>query len=402
MRWLLGTLLASSHHSRHRPLALFGADGQPQLAGEEYEAIAGVWRADLELDDGDMAMSLHLAMPPHSSQQFDGRVYPMVEELPFNICRNNDGWSSARWSVEREVCAGAEGDHKLWLLMQLGNLYLEGRGERSGLRCPAFAGTVYEGSEDPCVVGRFSMQLSLPIRTDIGTLEARYQERIASRRPPPLTYPRSGFLGRWGMLLSVEDDSLPVYFPVELSDDGWWQSVGTEQTLAGTWGMISRDPYSGRSTTEPAGSSLWLSVHRESSSETLRGIAGLAVRSDFEMVGKPDLGTVEKQLAARASGITSGGTSAVLAERVHGRLSVGETDREYFGRFSLLRENVAVQVPSWGKAPRQGEQAQQGWVEATPRTVPKEEEAKRAWLAGKREWATSATYPRYVAHSSPP
>ena len=36
---------------RHGPPLLFG-DSQPQLAIEEYKALAGVWRAELELDGG--------------------------------------------------------------------------------------------------------------------------------------------------------------------------------------------------------------------------------------------------------------------------------------------------------------------------------------------------------------
>ena len=41
MRWLLSTLLASSPRVRVRPCELFGPHGQPQLAEEEYMALAG-------------------------------------------------------------------------------------------------------------------------------------------------------------------------------------------------------------------------------------------------------------------------------------------------------------------------------------------------------------------------
>ena len=62
-------------------------------------------------------------------------------------------------------------------------------------------------------------------------------------------------------------------------DDGTWQSVGTEQTLAGTWGMhasaATGDPrypsprdINGGSAVQPAGSSVWLKVRRVRCSET--------------------------------------------------------------------------------------------------------------------------------------
>ena len=111
MRWVISTLLASSSRVRHCPPKLFGENGQPQLAEEEYRALAGVWRADLELDDGDMAIPLHLAAPPSSQWGPDGsirtspdgaapagRVYPMDDTLPFNILQGSHGRSTAWWS----------------------------------------------------------------------------------------------------------------------------------------------------------------------------------------------------------------------------------------------------------------------------------------------------------------
>ena len=90
MRWLLGAalsafvpgpLLAPSLHAerqRKRPPALFGPkDNQPQLAHEEYMALAGVWRADFELDHGDTTVHLHLAAPEASDHdQWDLDPYP--------------------------------------------------------------------------------------------------------------------------------------------------------------------------------------------------------------------------------------------------------------------------------------------------------------------------------------
>ena len=159
MRWLLGTLAASSQHAaRHRPPALFG-DSRPQLAIEEYRALAGVWRADLELDDGVTSISLHLA-DPHSQQTVaparvlvgedasmgsqgseltddfpsHGAVRPLEEAMPYDMwmsmCRDEKAWTSARWSVSRDVFAGQPGDDVLGISVHLGNLYLEGRGQR--------------------------------------------------------------------------------------------------------------------------------------------------------------------------------------------------------------------------------------------------------------------------------
>ena len=170
MRYLISTLLASSRHVRlHRPPELFGGDGKPQLAEEEYMALAGIWRADLELDDGDDMISMHLAVPKFQigTEVPDGafgKVY-LMNDTPLrpwsNIC--DKGSSAARWSAYRLVRAGAEGDHEMQLQLQLGNLYLEGRGVRDGFRCSSFEGTVLEGGEDPYVVGRFSMRLSFSL-----------------------------------------------------------------------------------------------------------------------------------------------------------------------------------------------------------------------------------------------
>jgi len=309
-----------------------------------------VWRTDLELDDGDATISLHLATPKSLGA---GKVHTMLK-LPFNILPAG-GRQSASWSIYPTAQ-----DDQLGISLQLGTLQLEGRGERRGLRCSAFAGTVFEGGDDPCAVGNFAMQLALPIQSDLGPLEQRYHERIASRPAPPIAYTRAGFVGRWRLLISVDEHAPNARFPIELSDDGTWQSVGTEQTLAGTWGM--RGGFS-----SAAGSSVWLKVHRFHSSETLRGVAGLPVRSDFHIEGVPVLETAEQELAARAcaSGGAGGGSAGgdgaagAVVDRVNGRLRVGDDDIEYFGRFDLLRgwsEGEAkhawlarLDAPSWGQ-----------------------------------------------------
>ena len=417
MRWLLGTLLAGSHPlprcpiagsspSRHRP-AILSQQVLPQLAEEEFKALAGVWRAELELDDGATALSLHLAAPTslhYGTTAPGGKVFPMEEKLPFNICQSggSDGYSSAWWSA---YSVGNDGN--LHLELQLGNLYFEGRGERSGLRCSTFVGMVLEGGEDPCVVGRFLMRLSLPTTSDAKGLEERYRHRLASRPLPPIIYPRSGFVGRWRLLLSMDDETpisqhaqqletpggnkyMPTahaFIPIELSADCSWQSVGTEQTLAGTWGMYSRDPQAvygrgGWSTVEPSGSSVWLKVDRERCTETLRGVAGLPVRSDFQMSGKPVHESEGQLLAARAAG--EGGA---LADRVEGRLWMGAVDRAYFGRFSLLR----------GDSVELSERCEEGDAAACE-TLSQEDQAKREWLAereaeAKRKWLARLEVP---------
>ena len=163
-RWLFSTLIASQHAARHRPTALFGDYAQPNVGDEEYKALAGVWRADLQLDQGSAEFSLHLTAV--------GKVYPMGDQLS-SICHN---WKSAQWHLER---AYSDYEDPLCLFLKLGNLQLEGRGERGdSLRCKKFSGVVHEGDDSDCiVVGSFSMQLSLPICADAAALEERYRRR---------------------------------------------------------------------------------------------------------------------------------------------------------------------------------------------------------------------------------
>ena len=446
MLWLLSTLLASSilrnraaiglsiarHHVRTtvrcRPPFLFGEGGKPELAIEEYRALAGVWRGDLELDDGDVSVALHLAAPT-STIAFGGKVFLMQDNLPFNICHGESGWTSARWSVERKVCAGAEGDDQLRMYIQLGNLYLEGRGQRRGLRCSAFSGTVFEGGTDPVVVGRFSLQLALPLNSNMSALEERYARRIASRRAPPPSYQRFAFFGSWRLLLSMDDDDPPppldvggvassstprtprthAIFPVELCADGSWHSVGAAQTLAGTWGMS--DAGGDASPTQPSGTGLWLKAHRERSTETLRGIAGLPVRSDFVLSGQPIRATIEHELAAHAPSLAGDGCSAAAsttdgvdghgASTVDGQLWMGAVERAYFGRFSLLRGR-GVEVMDVGVAPPPS-------IASPPDLSAREEAAKRAWFAkleapswGKGAATAVATTPSTISPTVAP
>ena len=169
---------------------LFGPDGKPSLANEEYKALAGVYRAELRLRDGsgNVSVSVHLALPrslPGTVSTTGGKVH--ISE-PSKLPGWHPGWSSA-WSATRAVCAGEPGDHKLFIALELGNLYLIGCGERTGLRCSHFVGTVFEGLESLKSIGRFSMRLSLPLMTDVRELETIYRRRIAQHLqvPGPLT-----------------------------------------------------------------------------------------------------------------------------------------------------------------------------------------------------------------------
>ena len=228
-------LAPSSHHSlsaaqpsrsRHCAPELFG-ENEPQLADEEFKALAGIWRVYLELweprlESRGLAMSLHLAAPEvtkYGNLQH-GKVCPMEEILcygVFNILADpaksegglvgespGSGWSAAKWSATRVVHAGEEDDDKLCVTLQLGNLRLEGRGRRKGLRCNVFVGKVLDvGDDPPRMCGRFSMGLLLPIKSDVAALEERYKMRIEEHMG------EKSFAGDMGSLLEmVEEDEL--------------------------------------------------------------------------------------------------------------------------------------------------------------------------------------------------
>ena len=175
-------LLASpQRHERHRSPAMFG-NREPKASVEEYSAVTGVWRADIKLDDDEeLSLSMHLAAP-RSTTAFpsSGTVYVMKDNLPTDYCPTH--FEPAWWSVNRHVPAGSQGDHILCLSLQLGHLFLKGRGQRDGLRCHTFVGVVEDADEDPC--GEFTMRLSLPIKTDTSLLENRYRKRVEKRSPP--------------------------------------------------------------------------------------------------------------------------------------------------------------------------------------------------------------------------
>ena len=159
---------------------MFGGS-HPQLSAEEYKALAGIWRLQLDLYEGrrSFAMSLHLAAPQVSAagdMEF-GDVF-VVEDALY------DELPSARWCASRTVHAGEVGDDQLCVSLQMGSLCLDGQGERAGLRCSAFAGVVLEGGEHtPRTVGQFSLGLVLPMKTDAARLEDNYRQRIVEHAP---------------------------------------------------------------------------------------------------------------------------------------------------------------------------------------------------------------------------
>ena len=297
------------------------------LSTEEVEALAGVWRTSMKLDSGDWALSLHL--------DAGGQVHTTDDaSLPFNICHGTT-WNSATWRV-----SAVPESTTVKLKLQLGMLYFEGEGERTGLRCMSIKGSVLEGRDDPCCVGSFDMNLALPTISDVAPLEAAHKARVEARPAPPVSYKRLGFVGTWRLMLSL-DDQQPMSFTVALAPNRTFHSVGAPERLAGTWGVYMRVNHRTRglmwSSSQEGGTSLWLKVNREASSETMRGIADLSVRESFNLWGKPML-SFEAELAARTQ------PDLATADAVNGQLWMGAVERAYFGRFAMLRE-ASVEEP---------------------------------------------------------
>ena len=183
LRWLVSALATSEFARRSSAPTLYAA--REPLATEELQALAGIWATTLDLDDGRLDLNLHL--------DASGAVHATNEqELPFNICRGEHGWSSARWS-----CSAVPESANLVLTLQLGVLHFRGKGTRQGLVCSSLAGHVMEGSDDPCCVGSFEMALALPFAQDVAALEERHRLRVDARPPPPLSFRLDGFIGQW-------------------------------------------------------------------------------------------------------------------------------------------------------------------------------------------------------------
>ena len=354
------------------------------LDKEEVEALAGIWRTTLNIDSGERMVSLHLLS--------NGRVDTTAEDATnlgdLNICRGAT-WSSARWSATTDV-------QGVRIQLQLGLLHLEGSGARNGLRCSEFKGSVLEGAEEPDCVGGFHMALAMPTVTDVAALERSHQARVEKRPAPPVSFPLSGFVGRWRLLLAMDSDqeggdSPPACYSILLANDRSFRTEGDTPTLAGSWGLWAPGENGRGSYIGQRGTALWIKVrprtlwphpspprppcvvgstrhipappappaasqppplthprpaplatsaphlasqvHRDKCTETFRGIGDLPLRESFRLWGKPLHETVEAELWARTD---RGGGSG--SDRVVGRLWCGDVEPASFGMFSLLRE----------------------------------------------------------------
>ena len=97
------------------------------LGPEERAALGGVWLVDLDLDDGAQSLSCHL----------DGETgIATASSLPESLSQKKPRWTAT--VLEDRVS----------LRLEIGPWQLRGAGERDGLRCAAFSGSVTEGDED--------------------------------------------------------------------------------------------------------------------------------------------------------------------------------------------------------------------------------------------------------------
>mmetsp|Transcript_21598 Transcript_21598/g.63867 ORF Transcript_21598/g.63867 Transcript_21598/m.63867 type:complete len:178 (+) Transcript_21598:23-556(+) len=112
----------------HRAGFLVAQQAEQPLGEEELQALAGVWRASLDLDDGQRDLTCHLDV--------SGRLTSSESDLPV-------------WNANWQAAAVGEGG-PVKLRMRLGNLQLSGKGERAGvLRCALVTGHVLEGDDEP-------------------------------------------------------------------------------------------------------------------------------------------------------------------------------------------------------------------------------------------------------------
>ncbi len=93
----------------------------------DLDLDAGVWLVDLDLDDGAQSLSCHL----------DGETgIATASSLPESLSQKKPRWTAT--VLEDRVS----------LRLEIGPWQLRGAGERDGLRCAAFSGSVTEGDED--------------------------------------------------------------------------------------------------------------------------------------------------------------------------------------------------------------------------------------------------------------
>ena len=359
--------------ARLSPPQLFG-EGRPQLVQEEIQAIAGLWKIDLSFEKRyAAAISLYL--------EASGRVIPMDEKLPYNLGEDCRAW--AWWSADRAVVAGAVGDDELSFTLQLGNLRLEGQGQRKDFRCNKFVGkAIYEGAHDD-PVGSFTMRLALPAKTNVAALKEKYLKRIAERPPPRPEFAFSDFVGRW--IMGLSEDTTPrnaVFFPAVLAANGTWSSEKAVPRLTGTWGMCSGDDSHGAGPDAyPTGSNVWLIIH------------STIGRPHVYLQGRPG------QLAALTSPLLAGYNSGTgrlapnrtkpsVADQVDGKMwepsQKGKAGREYFGEFRLLRESALVEIIEAAKKEARA-QLQKAMKERAERAAAMREQAVAEAAAGMHD-----------------
>jgi len=315
------------------------SDAAP-LEEEELQALAGVWRASLDLDDGEHTISCQLTA--------DGRVHttdPTLENHPGH-------GGGGRWWAKAIAKPGSHGDpsEAIKMRIRIADWTFEGTGIRDGLRCGAVKGSVLEGQDDPCCVGSFSMALALPEVGDgpqLTALEDKLRARLDARPAPPARFARKAFTGSWRMLIDF-DGAPPVSYVVNLSEDGTFE---TEESpaLGGHWGVWGKGLAKGISewAVLPEGTHLWMRVERDRSTSTLNGIGGLnGVRESFSLWSKPQLDSLHAELAARAGDFSAGAmtgrgrkTIESMVSHVSGSAFFGASYNEYYraGRCSMIR-----------------------------------------------------------------
>ena len=301
---------------------------QASLDAEEVRALAGLWRADLDLDDAQRSLTCNLDVSGKCSFVV-GDGAPIVGTVA-----GAPRWEAYTVLADKSVCMN----------LCVGPWVLQGCGERDGLRCSVVRGSVLEGAEDDQVcVGRFEMALSVPVasESELPALEARHLARLASRPAPPVRFSRASFVGRWRLLLTFQSES-PRMLEVELNSDArTFRSAGAPAgtpALGGTWGLWDRSNPKEKSALAASGTHFFLRVERDRSDATLRGIGDLPVFESFSLWGTPGLGSPEAELAARTQ---AGGTSS---DQIDGSIYFGTSaDREWVvaGAFSLIRRGLS-------------------------------------------------------------
>lgn len=317
------------------------SDAAP-LEDEELQALAGVWRASLDLDDGLHELSCQLTA--------DGRVHttdPALENHPGH-------GGGGRWRAKALARPGSHGarSETIEVSIRIADWTLLATGVRDGLRCGQLKGTVLEGQDDPCCVGSFAMALALPEVDDgasLAALEAKLKARLDARPAPPARFARGAFSGGWRMLIDF-DGGTPVTYAVHLHEDG---TFATREVpgLGGHWGVWGKGLAKGISewAVLPEGTHLWMRVERDRSTSTLAGMGGLkGVHESFSLWTKPELDSLHAELAARAGGYAVGaargrGSKAphALVPHVTGSAFFGAALNEYYraGRCSMMRDD---------------------------------------------------------------